>query len=98
VKDNHLLKAALAFLLVPIAAAWTAYVMVILWAWFVAPLGMHAIGKAHAYGLIVLIGLIRARMRKADDTPMSEAIMFATLAPAFALLTGWIAHSLMGGA
>lgn len=90
----------LGFFATPLLAMWTAYVVTILWAWFVVPLGLPVIGKAHAYGLVVLVALIRARAPRKDEASASIAatIMTAILGPAVGLLAGWIAHSLMGGA
>jgi hypothetical protein len=47
-------------LVVPITM-FSAYVLTCLWAWFVVPLGVVAIGKAHAFGLSTMISLLRAK-------------------------------------
>jgi hypothetical protein len=81
----------------PLLAVWMSYVLTILWGWFMVPLGVHAIGKAHAYGLATLIGLVRTKTGKSDDASVAAAIAIAIIAPTISLLAGWIAHSLMGG-
>jgi hypothetical protein len=95
--SGSLLLAPLAFLSIPLFSVWDSYVLTILWRWFVVPFGMPVIGKAHAYGLCVLVGLVRARMRKDDDPGLAATIAFAVISPAIALFCGWIGHSLMGG-
>lgn len=73
---------------------WYAFVAVTMWGWFAVPLGMHEIGKAHAYGLVAMVGLLRP-YRKEEDTGIGVKIAYAALAPALTLLIGWICHSLM---
>lgn len=79
---------------------WVAYVATVMWGWFVVPLGMPAIGKAHAYGLLAIAGLIRRgeSSKKADpagtrDVIVAIGIAFST--PALVLFVGWLAHKLM---
>jgi hypothetical protein len=94
---------AVAMALWPFTAAWRAYVLVTLWAWFAVPLGLPALGKAHAYGLAILASILvmRARIPNKHDEDVTSLKAFidlhveAALAPAFALLGGWVAHLVM---
>jgi hypothetical protein len=93
------LSVAMGFLATPFLAVWWAYVLTVMWGWFIVPLGLHAIGKAHAYGLVVLVGMLKARAPKKGEqsAPIAATLVFSALGPAVSLLCGWIAHSLMGG-
>lgn len=42
---------------------WRAFVMTRLWGWFVVPLGLPAIGIAHAIGLSLLFGVVTLNHR-----------------------------------
>ena len=86
-------------LTVPIAIL-NAFVLTHLWAWFVAPLGLPLIGKAQAYGLCLLFGLVSGHLAKEKakvDEP-KEAVTLVVgwlLAPLVALGAGAIAHHFM---
>lgn len=44
-----------ALVLFAISAALSAYTLMMLWSWFLVPLGVMSIGMVHAYGLSILI-------------------------------------------
>src|SRR3990167_9718246 len=48
----------IALLVAPLLAVWHAYALTILWGWFVVPLGMAPIAKAHAYGISCVVTLL----------------------------------------
>jgi len=84
--------------MVPVIMLADAYVMRALWTWFVVPLGVPAIGMAHAYGINVLVSILTPKSyRKRDDRPDNSVwyligVGFAT--PAFAYAIGYVAHML----
>lgn len=81
-------------------AIWWAYVVAILWNWFVVPLGLQAISTAHAYGLTLVVSAVMStRGLNLDGSKDKESnfqpIVFAILAPAMLLLFGWITLGFM---
>ena len=83
----------------PVQIFWSGFVLSILWGWFVVPLGISAIGIAHAAGLSVLLRMVT---RKVDmvggEDPVERAgwqIGVGVLAPAMGLAVGWILHLFM---
>jgi hypothetical protein len=93
---KKLIAALVAFAAILVAAPWAAYVLTVVWGWFVVPLGAPAIGKAHAYGLMVVFGMFRNREPECEEESLTTSIGIALLAPALTLLIGYIAHRLMG--
>lgn len=83
---------------IPIAL-WRAYVIARLWAWFVVPLGLPAIGVVPAYGLTLVAGVLgggiyRAATSKAveDDSDAIGRIFGTAVLTGAALLFGWVAY------
>ena len=69
-----------------------------LWAWFVVPLGVVAIGFWHALGLSCLIVFFKLDLKKADPSKFSEVLFrwMGLLATEVAIVGfGWVYHSLM---
>lgn len=52
-----------------ISATLSAYTLMMLWAWFLVPLGVASIGMVHAYGLSILVKY--ATMQGSDILVMS---------------------------
>ena len=76
---------------------WSGYVLSILWGWFVVTsLGCPPLALPNAIGIACVVGYLT--QPKPADTPkgskfldkLTEAIVYAFLKPAFALLFGWI--------
>jgi hypothetical protein len=87
-----------------LATLFRAYVLRDLWEWFVVPLGMPAIGLAHAVGISSIVGYLtqQAKDRDKDDSnkdttaDLIHAVAAAIIYPLFAWGIGAIAHSYMG--
>lgn len=67
-----------------------------LWGWFVVPLGVAAIGKAQAYGLmlIVMIALSEKANIPFDERRPAVAMGRALLGPLATLAIGYLVHRL----
>jgi len=77
---------------------YNAWVLTILWGWFIVPLGVKALGVAHAYGFTVVTGLIlgnRGVKENKDKGDWVSSVATWLLLPAVALLFGWIAVGFM---
>lgn len=94
-KTTQKLLAALS--MVPFSIAWSAYVLVIMWEWFVVPLGVQSISMGHAYGLTVLLALASGKAyQTSDEESLLKIAISAALTPLFTLLFGYTAHVWMG--
>lgn len=82
-------------LLWPASIVAYAFVLAVLWGWFVVPFGVQDIGMAHAYGLAVLVTMVAKNLRRDSDRSIWEDIGLRLLACGIFLLFGWIAHLLM---
>lgn len=87
----------LALLIAAMLPSWplNAWILAKLWAWFLVPLGVPAVGMAHGYGIWVLLGFLWTRpadLRAATD---AELLAKAYAAPLIALAMGavlqWVA-------
>lgn len=83
-----------------------AWVVLLLWGWFIAPLGAVKITYWHAYGLDVMIGVASfpacAMIYARTDGDMEEghakkSIFFGLGTYTTALAFGFLAHKMMGG-
>ena len=92
---DKLLSTLLAIAVGAACVPWFAYVATVMWAWFVVPLGVHALGKAHAYGLVSMVALLKTHTQDTDKRSLFEKLAYGVLAPALVLFIGWICHSLM---
>lgn len=79
--------------LVPLSMIWSGYVLSVMWAWFLAPLGVPALGVAQAIGVSMTVQMLN-RYSRADEAAQSPSmwtgITHAAFTPAVALLMGWI--------
>lgn len=75
----------------PLTLLLRAFVLCRLWAWFVVPLGVTSIGMAHAYGLTIIVGMLREyRSQSGDekrDTP--TVVLTSLLTGIFVPLLAW---------
>lgn len=89
------------------AAILSANLFSTLWGWFVVPLGLHEIGPAQAYGLIILVGYLNSHTVlqlaklvgkiESDETPLAKAAVSVFTSYVFMGMTfglSWIVHSL----
>jgi hypothetical protein len=94
--------AILIFAVLPFVLMWEAFVLTRLWAWFIVPFGIMAIGKAHAYGLVLVVSMFKGHIPDRDDEDKGIGYIFFKLlmygfgAPLMILFCGWIAYNLMG--
>lgn len=77
---------------------YNAWVLTILWGWFIVPLGVKSLSIAHAYGFTIVTGLILSnrgiKENKGKDDWVSSIITWLLL-PLVALFFGWIAVGFM---
>lgn len=94
-----LIKALIGLVVVLASIPWSTFVATVVWGWFVMPLGLPAIGKAQAFGLMLLIGLFRSykpsKTGESAETSLTTQVGFYLGGPALTLLLGHIAHRLM---
>lgn len=77
---------------------YNAWVLTILWGWFIVPLGVKALSVAHAYGFTLVTGLIlsnRGVKENKDKDDWVGSILTWLLLPLVALFFGWIAVGFM---
>lgn len=76
---------------------WRGYVLSVLWRWFVVPLGVPTLGVAHAVGIATTVYLLRkgSKREEIDREYIIRATATSIVAPATALLIGWLAHGWM---
>jgi hypothetical protein len=93
--------ALLIFAVIPVILMWEAFVLTRLWGWFVVPFGIMAIGKAHAYGLVLLVSMFKGHIPSKDDEEKGIYYTFFKLliygfgAPLVILIIGAITSDLM---
>lgn len=79
-------------------AIYNAWVLSILWGWFIVPLGVKSLSIAHAYGVTLVAGLFLStrgiKENKNQDDRISSLITWLIL-PLVALFFGWIAVGFM---
>lgn len=77
---------------------YNAWVLTMLWGWFIVPLGVKSLSIAHAYGFTLVTGLILSnrgiKENKGKDDWVSSIITWLLL-PLVALFFGWIAVGFM---
>ncbi len=100
--DSEKLMGCIMFLVMmlisPFTSIWRGYVLSILWAWFMTPLGVIPIGVANAIGLSVLVTLFTptgGSSGKNVADVCTTAISYSLVAPALALGMGAIVHKFM---
>ena len=72
-----------------------AFVLTQMWAWFIVPLGVVAIGMAHAWGLAIIIMWITDHNTQKNDDEFVVVMARAIIGPLFVLLFGCFAFFLM---
>lgn len=79
-------------LLLPVAIAVRGWSIMLLWAWFIVPLGVVPVGWAHALGLSVFAALfVRSKPSKEEGgARVLESFFNGVLGPALVVFVGWI--------
>ena len=77
-----------------------AFVLSVLWTWFLIPLGVAGLTFWHSAGICVIIGLVTIQINKTSITEESGSTEFLKLVSygmtySFALLSGYIYHYYM---
>lgn len=91
------LDVIVAIVLFPVAILSKAFVLTYLWAWFVMPFGLQALGLAHAFGLSVAIkAMSGATISGDDDAPLTRGPLIGIILSFMSLGIGAIAHAFMG--
>jgi uncharacterized membrane protein len=93
--DDAVAKVIAVLVSIPATAIWRGYVLTVMWAWFVMPLGARPLGVAHAIGLAMLVGFLTHPAKSDPARKVMDAVVTAFLAPAIALALGWVVHSFM---
>lgn len=85
-----------------LAVVWNVWIeattLALLWAWFAVPLGLPAIGKAHAYGLALLVCMTTSRWHYQEEDTDERALQQAAwlfITPLLFLLFGYLCHRAM---
>lgn len=94
--DDVVAKVIAVLISIPVTAIWRGYVLTMMWAWFVMPLGVRALGVAQAIGLAMIVGFLTHQRRPNDPThTLMDAVVAAFLTPAIALGLGWVVQAFM---
>ena len=105
-KDDNtgaIIGCAAYFILLPFTALLNGYALSMLWQWFVvSTFEARPIGILPAIGIAMVAGFLTKQYNSSDPDPskshstrMAELIAYTVLNPLFALVFGWIVHSLM---
>lgn len=89
-------KALVAILALPVVAVVNGWALSVLWGWYVTPLGVLPITKAHAYGLAILISVFKPSNPKRDQSAEDflTGILALLLTPALAVFIGWVVNGM----
>jgi len=97
-----MIELLLILLCAPFLIIWRAFVLTLLWSWFVVPtFGVDDLSMPVAFGISLVVGMMARQSPCTKDTrtPAEQAgafIIGGILLPAIALLFGWIATLFMG--
>ena len=83
---------------VALYAVYNAWVLTILWGWFIVPLGVKSLSIAHAYGFTLLTSLILGNRGVKENKNKEDwvgTVITWLLLPLVALFFGWIAVGFM---
>lgn len=101
---NALATVIIAFLTFPFLAMWRAYVIIVMWGWFITPATNIAAPTIYVLvGTLMVLTLILSRQKAEPptDDPLSDylghAFTWGLLYPALSLGTGWVWRWLQWG-
>lgn len=99
------MKALAVLLAIPVAfltfVFWGGYVLSVMWAWFVTPLGVAPITTLHAAGLQCLLSTFMGSrgipQKGEEDTSdaIAKMIIYPVLLPALGFAVGWAIKAMM---
>lgn len=92
--ENSALKGLIGLIFLPLSILFRGVVVSFLWAWFIVPLGVMPIGKAHALGISALMSLLTSS-DKSDDSSLLAQTIASFISYAVILGFGYLWHSLM---
>lgn len=80
-----------------VSGIYKAYVMSLLWVWFIVPLGAPSLNMWHMYGLIVMYGSMFMKLPPKDEEVYSsgEILAVSVVATSLTWLFGYIAFFYM---
>lgn len=85
-----------------ISALLNGYVLSVFWGWFIVPVfDVPSITALQAYGLMLVVGLLKGHTPASDDSKKStadklgELITVSVFLPLFCLLFGYVVHLFM---
>lgn len=74
------------------AVLWWSWATVVMWGWFMVPLGLPALSIPQVAGISGLISLFKGpNTKKSEDKEWPEGLTLIVLSPAFILAFGWVA-------
>lgn len=79
-------------LLLPVSIAMRGWSIMLLWAWFIVPLGVGPVGWAHAFGLSIFAAMfVREKPTEEEGgARVLESLTKGVLGPVFVVGIGWI--------
>ncbi len=87
---ESIIKIALLLPAMFLSAAWSGYVLSVLWRWFIVPaLHVDPLRIPYAIGLSIVVGLLTHQVPK-ESPDTATVLCVAFILPAFALLYGWV--------
>ena len=83
-----------------VSALLNGWVLSLMWAWFIVPLGVVPIRRVHALGVGVLVSLLtspgkRSKDERTSQEQFSDAVAHALVTPLIYLVMGWIVQRFM---
>lgn len=97
--DDAIAKVVAGILSFPLLILLRAWVLTLLWGWFVTPFGLMSLGLAHAYGLSTVAQLFTFKGMPATDKTKDQSwwVMYATSIAVSLVFLGFgaVAHAFM---
>ena len=97
-KDDSLYTLLTLVVAVPLAA-WAGFVLSVVWAWFIVPLGVPAVGMWHAAGIKLTVGWLTQTIspddRRSSGEKFTSVLVLGTLLPPIVLGLGALFHAFM---
>lgn len=85
------MKTLIYLMLLPLFILWRGFALSVLWKWFIVPLGVPALSVPMACGLLVVVGVLTHKTRRADHMPEEhDQLLVALIMPPMMLFIGWI--------
>jgi hypothetical protein len=80
----------------PFTAVLNGWVLSVLWAWFLVPLGVPAINVVTAIGVALVVAYMTYQLQTGKSDPDAsypfQSLFVAVFKPLFALGFGWVVH------